>query len=298
MKKSFLLGSLLIAFGMPALAQDSGLQGELAKLDAIGQETRSPEWMKKAEAAKVNINAALTASRRAPDDAQNMGYVTKYFYVSNDMFAVYTKPLTVTDIALEAGEKIMSEVHIGDTSRWSLALGKTGTGASERQHIYVKPMQSRLLTNLIIPTNRRTYMIELSSTKTFYMPSVSWNYLTPIIGLVVQEEEKEEVNSIKTIAPENLYFGYSMSKSHSKRSWAPIRIFDDGEKTYVVFKDDMKNRDTPVLYYKTESGDLALVNFRVNMPYFIVDGLMNEIVLKLGHKSKDEIRIKRSKSTG
>tara|TARA_R110002096_G_scaffold425908_3_gene635018 strand:- start:425 stop:1318 length:894 start_codon:yes stop_codon:yes gene_type:complete len=297
MKTIIFITSLLVANSISA--QEIGLQSEINNLNAIGEERRSAHWYDQAEAAKAEIRTALEASRRAPDGAHHEGYVTKYFYVESDMFAVYTKPLTVTDIVLEIGEVITGEVHIGDNARWQLAVGSTGTGQSEHQHIYVKPTQPRMLTNLIIPTNRRTYMIELSSTKTFYMPSVSWNYQTPIIGLQPPEtEEAEEGLSVATVDPEKLYFGYSMSRKHSRRSWAPIRIFDDGQKTYVVFKDSMKNRDTPVLYHKTESGDLALVNFRVNMPYFIVDGLMNEIVLKLGHDTKDEIRIKRDNDIG
>ena len=301
MKKLLIVMSAMIATLNCAYAQDANLQREIDTLNAIGEEQRSQNWFDQAEAAKVEIRIALEAARRAPEDAHHAGYVTRYFYVDNDMFAVYTKPLTVTDITLELGETIMGEVHIGDGSRWQIAHGITGAGAFERQHIYIKPTQPRMLTNLIIPTNRRTYMIELSSTKTFYMPSVSWDYQTPIVGLAVPQKDDEAtnvINTIATVAPENLYFGYSMSRSHSRRSWAPIRIFDDGQKTYVVFDESMKNRDAPVLYHKTESGDLALVNFRVNMPYFIVDGLMNEIVLKLGHGRRDEIRIKRDKDIG
>jgi len=293
MKKIYITVYLLIGTSSPLYGQDA-LQTEINTLKTIGEERRSAKWFKQAEAAKSEIRAALSKSRKAPEGAHHEGYVTKYFYVEGDMFVIYTKPLTVTDIVLQPGEQITGEVHIGDNARWQLAMGATGEGDHQRQHIYIKPTQSRLLTNLIIPTNRRTYMIELTSTKSFYMPSVSWNYQTGIAGLKPPVQKKTEIaQPLITVDPAKLYFGYSMSNRHRKRSWAPMRIFDDGQKTYVLFKDSMKNRDMPVLYHKTESGDLALVNFRVNMPYFVVDGLMNEIVLKLGHKSKDEIRITR-----
>ena len=231
--------------------------------------------------------------------AHNLGHITSYYYVPNDMYAVYTKTLLVTDINLEVGEEIAGEVHIGDAARWSIAVGTTGNGPGVTQHIYIKPHQERLLTNLIIPTNRRTYMIELSSTKTFYMPSVKWDYQKPITGLFKSaDKEATAPATIANVAPENLYFGYEMRRRDRKKSWAPLRIFDDGQKTYVVFDEEMRYRDTPVIYAKTDSGDLALVNFRVNMPYYIIDGLMDEIILKRGHKSKDEIKITRKNRVG
>ena len=228
-----------------------------------------------------------------------MGHMTAYYYVPNDIYAVYTKPLTVSDITLQAGEVISGEVHIGDTARWKIAIGTTGAGDSLRQHLYIKPNQERLLTNLIIPTNKRTYMLELSSTKSFYMPSVTWDYQTPLKDLsITTDTPSTEPAPITLIAPENLYFGYKMRRKDHKKSWSPLQIFDDGEKTYLVFDTEIKHRDTPVIYGLSDSGDLALVNFRVNMPYYIVDGLMDAIILKRGHKSKDEIRITRKDTIG
>jgi type IV secretion system protein VirB9 len=103
---------------------------------------------------------------------------------------------------------------------------------------------------------------------------------------------------VALIAPENLYFGYEMRRKDRGKSWSPLQIFDDGEKTYLVFSEEMKHRDTPVIYGQSASGDLALVNFRVSMPYYIVDGLMDEIILKRGHKGKDEIKISRKDTIG
>ena len=299
MNKVLLIIGIFTLLTTTGVAEDKGINKAIQELEGIGQEHRSKEWFRKAEAAKEKVILALKAARKAPDMAHNLGHITSYYYVPNDMYAVYTKTLLVTDINLEVGEEIAGEVHIGDAARWSIAVGTTGTGPGVTQHIYIKPHQERLLTNLIIPTNRRTYMIELSSTKSFYMPSVKWDYQKSITGLFKPaEKEIMAPATIANVAPENLYFGYEMRRRDRKKSWAPLRIFDDGQKTYVVFDEEMRHRDTPVIYAKTDSGDLALVNFRVNMPYYIIDGLMDEIILKRGHKSKDEIKITRKNRVG
>ncbi len=286
-------------FAPACLAEEATITDALQKMETIGQESRTHQWYLKAEAAKARVNLALKTARQAPDTAHSIGHMTAYYYVPNDIFAVYTKPLTVTDIALQAGEEISGEIHIGDTARWSITIGTTGIGETLKQHLYIKPNQERLLTNLIIPTNKRTYMVELSSTKSFYMPSVTWDYQTPLKDLTALTEiPSTEPTPVALIAPENLYFGYEMRRKDRSKSWSPLQIFDDGEKTYLVFSEEMKHRDTPVIYGQSAAGDLALVNFRVSMPYYIVDGLMDEIVLKRGHKGKDEIKISRKDTIG
>lgn len=306
---ALLIGTVLLPMTAAAplvLAQETVSLDDLSALNQIGQEQRSRAWLLKAEAAKAEVNKALGAARRSPADAHVTGYTTEYYYVEGDIFAVYTQPLTVTDIVLQPGEQIAGEVHVGDSARWSLSLGSTGQGASARQHIYVKPSQPRLLTNLIIPTNQRTYMLELSSTKSFYMPSVRWRYqagTTGIEALLTQTAASSAAasgtaNQLGFANPQSLYFDYRFSRSSRKKSWRPSQVFDDGQKTYLVFSEDIQFRETPVLFGRDESGELALVNYRVNMPYYIVDGLMDEIVLKRGERSRDEIRITRRRSAG
>lgn len=310
-RAALLVCTLMASSGMasPVLAQTQQASlDDLNALSQIGQEQRSRAWLLKAEAAKAEVNKALGEARRSPTDAHLAGHTTEYYFVEGDIFAVYAQPLTVTDIVLQPGEQIAGEVHVGDSARWSLSIGSTGQGNTARQHIYVKPSQPRLLTNLIIPTNQRTYMLELSSTRSFYMPSVRWRYQAGTTGvetpLMAGSGEPGSAGAIGTAnalgfaSPESLYFDYRFNRSSRKKSWRPSQVFDDGQKTYIVFSDDIQFRETPVLFGRSDDGALALVNYRVNMPYYIVDGLMDEIVLKRGERSKDEIRITRRRSAG
>jgi type IV secretion system protein VirB9 len=76
---------------------------------------------------------------------------------------------------LQEGETLVGNgpVPAGDTVRWIIGDTESGTGPTRRVHIIVKPTRPDLTTNLIINTDRRTYLLELRSTERTYMASVS-----------------------------------------------------------------------------------------------------------------------------
>ena len=94
------------------------------------------------------------------------------------LYQVYTAPGEITDIALQEGEQLVGSgpVAAGDTVRWIIGDTESGAGATKKVHILVKPTRPELMTNLVINTDRRTYLLELRSTEKTYMASVSWQY--------------------------------------------------------------------------------------------------------------------------
>ena len=79
---------------------------------------------------------------------------------------------------MQPGEQLVGSgpVAAGDTVRWIIGDTESGTGEAKRIHILVKPTRPDLQTNLVINTDRRTYLLELRSTEKTYMASVSWQY--------------------------------------------------------------------------------------------------------------------------
>ena len=94
------------------------------------------------------------------------------------LYQVYAAPGQITDIALQPGEQLVGSgpVAAGDTVRWIIGDTESGAGGRQQVHILVKPTRADLQTNLVINTDRRTYHLELRSTETTYMASVSWQY--------------------------------------------------------------------------------------------------------------------------
>jgi P-type conjugative transfer protein TrbG len=63
--------------------------------------------------------------------------------------------LQVCDVALQPGEQVNS-INLGDTARWTVEPAITGSGATEVQHLIIKPMDVGLETSLVVTTNRRS----------------------------------------------------------------------------------------------------------------------------------------------
>src|SRR6516225_3038865 len=57
--------------------------------------------------------------------------------------------LQVTDIELEPGE-VVTQVNVGDTTRWSVESAVSGSGSEQTQHLIVKPRDIGLTTSLVV----------------------------------------------------------------------------------------------------------------------------------------------------
>ena len=68
----------------------------------------------------------------------------------------------------------------------------------------------------------------------------------------------------------------------------PLRVFDDGEKTYLQMPAEMRNREAPVLLIMGNDGKGEVTNYRVQHQTYIVDRLFDRanLVLGAGKKSK------------
>ena len=66
-------------------------------------------------------------------------------------------------------------VAAGDTVRWVIGDTESGAGDARRVHILVKPTRPGIDTNLVLDTDRRTYLRTALARKR-YMPSIAWTY--------------------------------------------------------------------------------------------------------------------------
>ena len=121
------------------------------------------------------VRIANAAARMAPERDGYINAMQVYPYAHGALYQLYTAPEQVSDIALQAGEKLVS-VSAGDTLRWVVGDTKSGQGDSEQAHILIKPTEPDLKTNLIITTDRRHYHLELESFAETYLASFSWRY--------------------------------------------------------------------------------------------------------------------------
>lgn len=242
---------------------------------------------------ETQVGAANDAARIQPEDAGFENAIQRYAYSEGALFQIYAKPGQVTDIALQEGEKLVGPgpVAAGDTVRWMIGDTLSGSGATQRVHILVKPTRPDITTNLVINTDRRTYHIELRANAHVYMASVSWSY--PQDELIALRQAEAEAVRTAPIADgftiENLNFDYRISGD--RPDWRPLRVFDDGRRTLVEFPPDIAQGEMPPFFVVGEEGEAELVNYRVNGRYLIVDRLFRKAELRLG-AGRRQVRVK------
>jgi type IV secretion system protein VirB9 len=206
-------------------------------------------------------------------------------------------PLRICVVELEAGEQFTGVPHIGDSIRWDLSIETSGAGDTAHPIIVLKPKDKDLDTSLFVTTTRRSYYIRLLSTSEVYTPIIAFSYPEEQRAEVARQIEQQQEHrkfidatqiSVLPTPVENMFFDYTMKGDHSLR---PVRVMDDGAKTYIQMPPDVIHRELPTLAIEGPGGK-ELVNFRVKGNIYIVDRLFNRAVLLLGagkHTQKVEI---------
>lgn len=268
---------------LPLPGQLKPIKGEKAKVEPVDPKTR--------------ITEANEAARIQPVRDGFINAVQVYPFSGGALYQVYAAPGQVTDIALQPGEQLVGSgpVAAGDTVRWIIGDTESGMAASKQVHILVKPTRPDLQTNLVINTDRRTYHLELRSTPSTYMASVSWQYpQDQLIALRRQNARATETQAVATgIDISKLNFRYRIEGDAAP--WRPMRAFDDGAKVYIEFPSGIGQGEMPPLFVIGPSGNSELVNYRARQNYYVVDRLFAAAELRLGDKdSEKRVRIVRT----
>ena len=246
---------------------------------------------------KVRVTRANQEARIAPTREGYVNAIQVWPYTDGALYQVYASPGRVTVVSLQPGEELVT-VAAGDTVRWIVGDTSSGAGAGLRVSVLVKPTRSGLKTNLVVTTNRRTYLIELTSTEKAWMASVSWDYPKDrMLALQRQAQAAQVAAPVDAgLSLEKIRFRYAITGSNPP--WKPLRAFDDGEKVYIQFPGGIAQGELPPLFVIGAQGDGQLVNYRFRSPYYIVDRLFGAAELRLGggngDKGGDVVRIERT----
>ena len=208
---------------------------------------------------------------------------------------VVCAPLRVCIIELQPGETLEGEPQIGDSVRWNVSPGVYGNGDQATPIIVLKPQMSGLDTNLLITTDRRAYYLRLISKPQDYVARVAFQYPSDQSTQKWQEQlaqerqrerdEKRRADATPAIiAVESMNFDYKVTggTAHIR----PVRVFDDGAKTYIQMPADIQNREAPVLLILGNDGKGEMSNYRVRRETYIVDRLFERAQLVLGSGKK------------
>ena len=242
---------------------------------------------------KARVSLANQEARVAPSREGYINAIQVWPYADGALYQVYTSPGRVTVIALQQGEELVT-VSAGDTVRWIVGDTASGAGTTLRVNILVKPTRLGLKTNLVVTTNRRTYLLELSSTPQAWMASASWDYPKDrMMALQKQAQQAQASAPVETgMTLQQIKFRYAVSGDSPP--WKPLRAFDDGERVYIQFPGGIAQGELPPLFVIGPQGDGQLVNYRFRSPYYVVDRLFGAAELRLGGDKAQVVRIERT----
>jgi type IV secretion system protein VirB9 len=213
---------------------------------------------------------------------------------------VVCAPLRVCIIELQAGEKLAGEPHIGDAIRWNISPAMFGHGDSATTVIVLKPQIAGLDTNLLITTDRRAYYLRLLSKPEDYVARVAFSYPDDDkakwqqLVSQKQQEQNDTISQLGKNAVDSLCFDYRVKAKTD--SMKPVRVFDDGQKTFIQISRETRTREAPVLVVIGADGKQEMVNYRVKGDMYIVDRLFDRADLILGTgKKAQKVEIERER---
>ena len=214
-------------------------------------------------------------------------------------------PLRACDVELEAGE-VVHGVALGDTERWISSPLYSGDPDALVPHVVVKPRDYGISTNMIVTTTRRTYHLNLVAPAKGKSEDAEGGYLRRVRfyypGDVVEqwsdaaqlESARASRKSEATIAsltgamnPGRMNFDYAVSGGVFT-GFRPTTIFDDGHHTYIQLPAGAAAVDAPAFLARTETGEEAILNYRMTGSWIVVDGLFErgELVSGVGRSRK------------
>ena len=217
-------------------------------------------------------------------------------------------PLRVCTVELQPGERITGQPAIGDAVRWELLPASSGSGEQTTPIVVLKPHTVGLDTNLVITTDKRTYYLRLLSQNTDYIARTAFTYKddedAKWKAYIAEQERKRQLDEAKQVvtptaadAIDRLNFEYEIKGGNA--NLRPLRVFDDGVKTYIAMPAAVASRELPSLIVqntrvKGEKGQ-EIVNYRVKDNLYIVDRLFDRAALLLGSgKAVDKVEIRRT----
>jgi type IV secretion system protein VirB9 len=265
---------------------------------------RAPTWQDKRrlESELRAVNSALKVRQVTDSNTQRASQAIAargkmlFTFADGGIYELQTATFRQTAIELQPGEVLTGRdlPTAGDTARWTLAITRTGMPPSESVVLIVKPLEADLETNMTVTTNRRIYNVVLKSTEHTYMPLVGWVYpqdeARAAQSMVQQVSEVESQSEPLAVAPDKLNFNCTVSGSNAV--WKPLRVYDDGTKTYLQMSPEMSSYEAPAMFV-IEKNQPLLVNYRVKRSVYIVDRLFERGQLRVGPKTAVDIRCTR-----
>jgi len=154
----------------------------------------------------------------------------------------------------------------------------------EGNRIFLKPINEDATTNMTVITNKRMYFFEMYAE---YAKGLDDKNLAFIMKFIYPEKPGTSVSSttqngfsppdLSDPSPYNFHYRISGKRSVIE----PVIVFDDGEFTYIKFRNI--NTEVPSVYVVSSDGSEALINYKIYAGYMVIERVAGIFTLRHGH---------------
>lgn len=184
-------------------------------------------------------------------------------------------------ILLEDGESVQTLSMGGDPAAWQIVPSGS--------RIFIKPVAENpeeTKTNMLLITNKRVYNFILEGAEVgpegINDPNLVFEtrFVYPdAVGTDIVRQYSTKSKDLPDLSePEKYNFKYTIS---GNEALAPLRVFDDGEFTYIQFS--KVNAELPAIFLVDSEHKEALINFRSVGDYIIVERVASQFTLRHGN---------------
>lgn len=281
------------------------------------------------------VAGANEQATRSPTPGGFLNAIHYYDYSPGVRYNVVAAAGYLTAIQLRPGETLLS-LSSSDTAAYHVDQVEQGSLEGVRQTlILLKPKgEGGGQSNWVITTDERTYFVDvLVNPEPNFQSAIAWHYPLDGLRVAVEQDEAlrvqldrpavavplhdsmlpEDASAGEVVGPlgmnlVDLNFGYVVlyqergadgkTKDAPPPAWSPLRVFDDGRKTYLHFPPQVRSRELPPLYAMDhlEAEDGRLVNYRRSGDYLIADGLAPAWRLRAGEAPQQIVTVARGKA--
>ena len=178
-------------------------------------------------------------------------------YDADQVVLLQAAPGYQLNVEFAADEQIET-VAVGDSAAWQVTPNRRG------DHLFVKPVQSGVSTNMTVVTTGRVYLFELAP---LYGPS-------PDMAFTVRFSYPQPAEAAETQSA-SAGGRYRLS---GERALRPSRISDDGRHTYIEWPADTA---LPAVYALDDRGRETLVNGAMRDDLYVLDSIASKLVFRI-----------------
>ncbi|WP_420137921.1 TrbG/VirB9 family P-type conjugative transfer protein [Sphingomonas sp.] len=181
-------------------------------------------------------------------------------------------------VELSTDEQIQN-VALGDSNAWQVSVNKAG------DHLFLKPTQGGVATNMTVITNVRVYnfdLVPVAEAGPDVAYTVQFKYpAAPSVSLSGNIGASAETHPV------------SRYKLAGDRTLRPSEISDDGTRTYVRWPAD---RAIPATFQIDDDGTEKLVNGTMRGDRFVTDGIAKKLIFRIDQRVASASRLRPRKS--